>query len=672
MYRPRAAPTRLVRAAPHAGLITSRMNYKTVRSLLAFFAIVLLCASAAVSQTRERDMGKESLIWDHLNTVAPETVEDFKAATVAMDSGNYDEAVRLYRAVLKKAPDSDHVLRRLGISLVMQGHLEEGLTFIEQAIAKNGSADNLFTLALFLVYPAENKEGTQEQKSQAFAILKEAEYLPKTGDDPDFDLLLAQLAYDFQDIATFRRASGRLSSRHQGQMGTHYYKALLAAYDQDWATAEAAIRKAESLGLQPAIAQDFLVQTGIESRNRTWRYAMYAGSIVGIWLVGLGALFVFGKWMSKRTLRSIEEADPNEGTSSSDLGLRKWYRRLIGVAGIYYYLSIPFVIFLVLGAAAAATYFSFVLGHIPIKWLLLVDLGALITSYKMIRSLFLKIEQDDPGRPLKVYEAPGLWELTRSVAETVKTRPVDEIRITPGTELAVYERGSWREKSSDRAHRVLILGVGVLNDFKLNAFRAVLAHEYGHFSHRDTAGGEIALRVNSDMMKFAHAMILSGQNVWWNLAYHFLRIYDFIFRRLSHGATRLQEVLADRVAASKYGAAAFEEGLRHVIKRGAEFDVSVNKEIASADGRALQNLYELPITAHEEAESMARDSLTRVTSEDDTHPSPLDRFRYVERITSQTEAQISGEVWNLFKDRAGLTTEMTSMVQQELYSYASV
>ncbi|HEX6190405.1 MAG TPA: tetratricopeptide repeat protein [Pyrinomonadaceae bacterium] len=614
-------------------------------------------------------MAKESLIWDHLKTIAPETIEDFKAATVAMDSGNYDEAIRLYRAVLKKAPDSHHVLRRLGTSLVMKGQLEEGLSFIEQAIIKNRSADNLYTMALFLAYPGENKEGTPDQKSQAFAVIKEAEFLPKTGDDPDVDLLLSQLAYDFGDMVTFRRATERLSANHQELMATHFFKALLAAYDGNWSTAETEIKRAESMGLAPNVAQEFLAQTGIEGRNRTWRYSMYGASVVGVWLVGLGALFVFGKLMSKRTLRSIEEADPNAGTSNADLGLRKWYRRLISIAGIYYYLSIPFVIFLVLGAAAAATYFSFVLGHIPIKWLLLLDIGAVITSYKMIRSLFLKIEQEDPGRPLKVDEAPGLWELARSVAETVKTRPVDEIRITPGTELAVYERGSWREKSSDRAHRILILGAGVLNDFKLNSFRAVLAHEYGHFSHRDTAGGEIALRVNSDMLKFAHAMILSGQNVWWNLAFHFLRIYDFIFRRLSHGATRLQEVLADRVAATKYGAAAFEEGLRHVIRRGAEFDVSANKEIASAAGRALQNLYELPITAREEVESMARDSLTRVTSEDDTHPSPLDRFRYVERITSQTEAQISGEVWDLFKDRAGLTAEMTSKVQQELQSY---
>jgi Zn-dependent protease with chaperone function len=119
-----------------------------------------------------------------------------------------------------------------------------------------------------------------------------------------------------------------------------------------------------------------------------------------------------------------------------------------------------------------------------------------------------------------------------------------------------------------------VLGVGLLQGFEQGAFRAVLAHEYGHFSHRDTAGGDIALRVRQDMMKFATAMAERGQAVWWNLAFQFLRIYSFLFRRISHGATRLQEVLADRVAAHNYGAAQFEEGLRHVIQRDIEFQFS--------------------------------------------------------------------------------------------------
>jgi hypothetical protein len=131
----------------------------------------------------------------------------------------------------------------------------------------------------------------------------------------------------------------------------------------------------------------------------------------------------------------------------------------------------------------------------------------------MIRSLFIRVDYEDPGRALRQEEAPGLWALTQDVARGINTRSVDEIRVTPGTEVAVYEKGNFAERMRDKGRRILILGVGVLNGFKQHGFRAVLAHEYGHLSHRDTAGGDVALRVNSDMIKFAQALALSGQAV---------------------------------------------------------------------------------------------------------------------------------------------------------------
>jgi hypothetical protein len=72
----------------------------------------------------------------------------------------------------------------------------------------------------------------------------------------------------------------------------------------------------------------------------------------------------------------------------------------------------------------------------------------------------------------------------------------------------------------------------------------VLAHEYGHLAHSDTAGGDVALRVNLDMMKFAFAMARARHAVWWNIGFQFLRLYHVLFRRISYGATWLQEVLA--------------------------------------------------------------------------------------------------------------------------------
>ena len=77
---------------------------------------------------------------------------------------------------------------------------------------------------------------------------------------------------------------------------------------------------------------------------------------------------------------------------------------------------------------------------------MIVVIAAAVTIYKMIRSLFVKIQSEDPGRALKPEEAPGLWTLTREVAQAVSTRPIDEIRVTPGCDLAVYEKGGFARR----------------------------------------------------------------------------------------------------------------------------------------------------------------------------------------------------------------------------------
>lgn len=629
-------------------------------------ALLASLALTAAAQAPTRELDKEQPIWDQLQQIAPDAVEDFKAATVALDSGDAEEAIRRYQAVLKKAPGFDHAQRRLGYALAAAGKVDEGLKLLEAAVANNRSPENLMGLARTLAYPSENVQASALQKSRALALAKEADSLPKSGDDTDYMALVAQLAVDLDKMDEFRRATERLVAKHPDSMAAHYYNGILAIVDEKWIKAEDEIKKAESLGLPHQLAEQIL-DSGIHTRATVWHYLYYALYLVAAWILGLLLLFLIGKLMSIKTLHSIESGDPNTGASASDISLRKWYRRLINLAGLYYYISLPVVILLVILIAASITYGFVMLGRIPIKLVAILCIGALITIYKMIRSLFIKIESDDPGRSLSYEEAPGLWDLARAVAEAVRTRPVDEIRITPGTELAVYEKGSFRERSQDKAKRILLVGGGLLNDFEQDAFRAVLAHEYGHFSHRDTAGGDVAIRVNADMMKFAHAMMLSGQAVWWNIAFHFLRIFHFIFRRITHGATRLQEILADRVAASMYGPQAFEQGLTHVVCKAVEFKYQAVKEIneSANSRRAMQNLYELPATDNPDMEEELKESLNRKTSEDDTHPSPIDRFRFTSRIVTTNERPVSGKVWELFSDRQALTRELTLMVQND-------
>jgi tetratricopeptide (TPR) repeat protein/Zn-dependent protease with chaperone function len=629
-------------------------------------ALLLFLTPTAFAQPNERDLEKEKLIWQKLESIAPRSVETFKEATIALDERDYQKAARLYEVVFKKAPDFDPVMRRLGGSLVEIGRRQEGLALLEKAIEKNRSPENLVSLAQHLSFIAEDKRAPRQDLERAMILAKEAANA-NSANDPSYWALVAQLSLELDREQDLREATRMMVKKHPEAMATHYFSAILAATDGDWIKAEEEVKKAQSMGLPSEVA-DQLLASGIHTRATVWRYAYYSLYLVAVWVVGLAVLYGLGKVFSKKTLQWLETSDPNAEVGGNDLPIRKYYRRLINVAGVYYYISIPVVIFLVLATASSITYAFVMAGRIPIKLVAVLAFGAVVTVYKMIRSLFIKIESEDPGRPLREDESPELWVLVREVARTVDTRAVDEIRITPGTEMAVYERGSFKERMQDRAHRILILGVGTLNGFNQNAFRAVLAHEYGHFGHRDTAGGDVAIRVNTDMMKFGFAMIESGQAVWWNIAFQFLRLYDFLFRRISHGATRLQEVLADRVAAAKYSAQAFEDGLTHVIRRQVEFDDIVYWEITNANNarRALNNLYELKPSEAQSVEQKISEAMNRATSEDDTHPSPAERFRLAHRVRCNSELGSPGMVWDLFTNRRAITDEMSSLINKQV------
>jgi Zn-dependent protease with chaperone function len=645
-------------------------------SALIVVALVAFAGHAraqAQAQEPTRDMKKEARLWQELEGIAPGSVESFKQATEAMDKGDNETAARLYREVIKRAPEWDAVNRRLGYALVATGHKDDGFKLLRKAVALNNSPDNLLGLAQMLAYPNEQTQGTAAEKQEARALAEEAFRLNTDASDPSFALLLAQLSLEQNALEDFRAATQSLEREHQELMPTHYFSAILAASDEDWSKADAEIKRAGRMGLPAAEVESFRSESGVASHVLAWRAIYAALGVIVLWAFGIALMFVLGKTLSRRTLNHLETADPNTPADEAERRLRAFYRAVINVAGLYYYVSLPIVIVLVLGVTAAAIYGFMMIGWIPIKLVIVLACGALVTVYQMIRSLFVRHKQEDPGRSLAEREAPGLWTMAREVAGTVGTRAVGEIRVTPGTEVAVYERGGLRARMKDEAERVLLVGVGVLNGFRQDAFRAVLAHEYGHFINRDTAGGDIALRVKTDMLNFARGIVASRQNTRWNLGFHFLRLYYKIFTAISHGAGRLQEVLADRLAARHYGAAAFREGLSHVVRRAITFEQAVNEEIkrASVARRAPANLYELPDPELSAEQRTLEEEFDRVinreTADTDTHPSPAARFRFIERVRlAREESPASGAVWELFADRNALTAEMSASVASRL------
>jgi Zn-dependent protease with chaperone function len=635
-------------------------------NLLSFAAAVFLLAGNAHAQNAERDMQKEAAIWEQLRLEAPNLLPAFKEATTKMDAGDYGGAITLYQQVVDGAPKFDPAVRRLGMSQVASGQVAIGVAVLEKALEMNRSPENLSSLAHALAYPS-GKEGSPEALKRALPLIREAIQNDSQADESDLTLR-AQLAANLEDEREFREGTADLQRRFPDSAVAHYFGAIVARFDEDWNTAEREIRRAGELGLDSQVVDRFL-ESGVQTRATGWRFAGYSLRLVAVWVAGLILLFILGRSLSAVTLRSIERStDSSAVVTDKELAIRRAYKRLIDVAGLYYYVSLPIVMFLVIAVAGSIVYAFLMAGRIPIQLTLALIVGVCVTIFQMVRSLTIKVEPEDPGRALKRDEAPALWKLADDVANDVGTRAIEEIRITPGTELAVYERGTRQEKANDKATRILILGTGVLNDFRTNAFRAVLAHEYGHFAHRDTAGGDVALRVNKDMMNFAYAMAMAGQAVWWNVAFQFLRLYHFIFRRISHGASRLQEALADRIAALKYGADSFEEGLRHVVRRSIEFQYAAGQEINAAvnAGRALHNLYDLTVEQSSSIDEEVKNSINRPTSEDDTHPSPADRFRLLRNISRKESSSDESMVWDYFVSRDALTHEMSSLIDRSL------
>jgi Zn-dependent protease with chaperone function len=280
--------------------------------------------------------------------------------------------------------------------------------------------------------------------------------------------------------------------------------------------------------------------------------------------------------------------------------------------------------------------------------------------------------REDPGRILPREEAPQLWALAERVADRVGTRPADIIYLTPGTQVAVTERGGIGEQVSGHVHRGLILGLGALPGMTQGQLQALLAHEYGHFTNRDTAGGDLAQEVEAAIENMAASLVAGGQGNWYNPAWLFVSGFSRVFAIVALGASRLQEILADRYAVMTYGTTNFIAGLEHVIRRSLTFDLIVNREIEAAmtANRKLANLYtlpdNLPLEMDAELEARIVEVMSLPTGEYDTHPAADERIELIRRLNFGEGTGNDKPALALLPYLSPLQEEMTARVQANL------
>jgi Zn-dependent protease with chaperone function len=277
-----------------------------------------------------------------------------------------------------------------------------------------------------------------------------------------------------------------------------------------------------------------------------------------------------GNSLDKKFNKSIQDfLDGKKEKILDDKGLLRTFAFLLIIL-------LPFLLFLfalALFAAIDVGLYGFILisnlGIIDIRIpiaLGVIIIGTAIAILIGLYYLFFPPKRKTLGITISHDEQEKLWDITKKIAIEIQTRPVDKIIITPDPGICVYLEGNIFSTIMGRGKRTLEIGLPSLYNLNIDEFKTILAHEYGHFSNRDTQWTPYTYSMgNSLMTALSNTPTISP-------AYWLLRLYANLYFKITKGFSRIREVMADVMALDLYGSEAFSNGLLKVAMNDLVFN----------------------------------------------------------------------------------------------------
>ncbi|MGW5526947.1 M48 family metalloprotease [Streptomyces xanthochromogenes] len=211
--------------------------------------------------------------------------------------------------------------------------------------------------------------------------------------------------------------------------------------------------------------------------------------------------------------------------------------------------------------------------------LLAFSLALTIPIVQGMFALRVRRRRHDPEPWLAVTEdeQPELWAEIRQVAQLTGTRPPQRVVLTGDVNAGVAER-TWMLGLIPGRRRIHV-GVPLLVGLTRPRLRAVLAHEMGHYSNRDTRLAGITMRGRDAILRTIDALRKGAEGGSASQAFMvrmYLR-YARLYMRVSQAVARRQEVAADLVAARTAGRDSTAGALREIPMLHAAFGFYVER-----------------------------------------------------------------------------------------------
>ena len=330
---------------------------------------------------------------------------------------------------------------------------------------------------------------------------------------------------------------------------------------------------------------------------------------------------------------------------------------------------------------------------------------ALMVFIFLIKFMFA-VNKFDRSQSIEITETdqPELFNFIRRLAADTQAPFPKKIYLSPDVNACVfYDSGFWSMFLPIRKN--LQIGLGLVNTVNLSEFKAVMAHEFGHFSQRSMKLGSFVYNVNkiihnmlfnntsyavflgkwariSDVFAFFAAMTARvARGIQWVLR----MVYGLINVRYM-SLSREMEFHADAVAASVSGSRSLVSALRRIEFAHGGFGIAVQKcNDLFTQNKITDNIYvnQLQVMNHLAAEHKLSfhkglpvipgdftglEGKTRVIYSDQwaSHPSTADRAKRLMELN--VEADESDEpAWSLFQNTTFLQQQLTEKLYEKAW-----
>lgn len=640
-------------------------------SLRSFIGDRLSPAGDAVAPPLDAD----SVAWSLFSTLLLETPPDHDRA----------EAIRKAEAAATRAaelaPDSAPAQSTLASTSVYRLLMmpEDGDPAVRQRLRTDAEAAIAATSRLSSDYRSATLEGLLAFDRRDFGRARKL--LQQGTEDHPRNQTVA--LYYLQSLVADRADRGKLEPYSAPVVGRFpengallVLHAVALARDGSFPAAAAALGRARATGISPENAiGDETVRTIERLVEPSWpeRLLWGAGIFVAVYALIMAAMALGGIVLSALTPRvpAADVAAETVRTGSAISGHESWLARLYMLALIggivLFYLSVPFVAAGLVAATGAALLLVLQLPRVPAKLLALIAVVGLGMAWAVIRSIFASHGRSHFGLPTTDAEAPRLFAALRDVAARTMSRPIDNVFLTPGSDIGVYQDGRGPFGMFGVKRRVLSLGLATMESLTIDEFKSILAHEYAHFSHRDTFYSRFIQQVAISISTALGGMSAAGGSLnSVNPFYWFFWLYHHAYSLLSCGFSRSREFLADRMAVGLYGRSTFESALTKVAVEGTLFEATMYPAVANLlmEGKALENIYDTYRTLDGEQITTAdRDRLKQSIQDQKsawfaTHPTITERFRAIEPFPDIPPAEPQSAL-ELFDDVPSLEKNLT-------------